>query len=130
MGFVLGCHKTSKSPHPHARILRVYMEALAGFSYVYCPDDLNNTFFYQGYVLEIAPAMRIMIRMYIPKSKRRQRGASYCPSQVCRSTSGHVLLMTSSKHWNTQIHTKQKLLFCVTIFPPFINRVCASFEYI
>lgn len=130
MSFVLGSYKTSKSPHPPTRILRVYIESLAGFNYVYCPDGLNNTFFCQGYVLETAAAMRIVVRTYIPKSKGVQWGASYCPRQACRWTSGYVLLMTSSKHQTTQIYTKQKLLFCVTIFSPFIKSMCFIWIYL
>lgn len=38
------------SMHPPARILKVYIEALTGFSHLYCPDDL--TFLFQSCILE------------------------------------------------------------------------------
>lgn len=40
---VLGGHKTSRSPHPPALILKVYIEALTGFSHVSCPGILITT---------------------------------------------------------------------------------------
>lgn len=43
--FVLVTGKTSRSLHVPARILRVYIEALMGFSHVFGPDGLNNTAF-------------------------------------------------------------------------------------
>ena len=43
MGLVLGSCKMSRSLHPPARIFKVYIEALTGFSHEYCPDGLNST---------------------------------------------------------------------------------------
>ena len=42
--------KMSTSPHPPARVLKVYIEALTRFSHVYSPDGLNNTLLSQGCV--------------------------------------------------------------------------------
>lgn len=44
--------KMSRSLPPATRILKVYIEALPGFSHVFSPDDLNNTFFSQSFILE------------------------------------------------------------------------------
>ena len=52
MRLVLSGHKVSRSLHPSARILNVYVEALTGFSHLYRPDDLNNTLVSQGCMLE------------------------------------------------------------------------------
>lgn len=43
---------TSRSPRPTARILKVYIKALTGFSHRYSPDSLRNTLLCQGCVLE------------------------------------------------------------------------------
>ena len=42
----------NKSPHLPARILKVYIEALMGFSHTYHPDGLDNAMLSQGYILE------------------------------------------------------------------------------
>ena len=44
--------KTSTSLHLLARILKVYIEALIGFSHIHNPHGLNNTLLSQGCVLE------------------------------------------------------------------------------
>lgn len=56
------------SPHPTPRILRVYMEAVAGFTYMYCPDGLNNTSLSQSCVFATAPAIGTVGGMYIPRT--------------------------------------------------------------
>lgn len=43
MKFVLSGCKMSKSLPPPTRVLKVYIEALAGFSHVYRPDGPNTT---------------------------------------------------------------------------------------
>lgn len=43
--------KTSLSPHPPAKIFKVYREALTGFSHIYSPDGLNIALLCQGYIL-------------------------------------------------------------------------------
>ena len=50
---ILGCWKMNRSPHPPIRILRVYTEALTGFSHIYHPDGPNNTLFSEGWILEV-----------------------------------------------------------------------------
>lgn len=49
---VLGDCKMSKFLHLPARILKVYIDTLMGFSHVYYPDDLNNISLSQVCVLE------------------------------------------------------------------------------
>ena len=65
---VLGGHKTSRSPHPPATILEVYIETLIGFSHVHCPDGLNNTLLFQGHVLEAASGVGKAGKMHIPRT--------------------------------------------------------------
>lgn len=50
----VGGLKMSKSLHPPARILKVYIQTLTGFSHIHNPGGLNNTLLSQGYVLETA----------------------------------------------------------------------------
>ena len=57
MRLVLGGCKMSRSPHLPARILKVYIEVLTGFSHEFSPDGLNNILISQGCALEMAPAM-------------------------------------------------------------------------
>lgn len=52
MRFILGVYKISIYPHLLSRILKVYIQALARFSHVCCPDGLNNTLLSSGYLLE------------------------------------------------------------------------------
>ena len=51
MRLVLGNHKVSRPPHLPARILKVYTEALTGFSHIYHPHGLNTTLLSEGCVL-------------------------------------------------------------------------------
>ena len=51
MRLVLGGCKASRSLHLPTRILKVFIEALMGFSHVLHPDGLNNTLLFQGCVL-------------------------------------------------------------------------------
>lgn len=60
---VLGSDKRSRSLHPPARILKVYIEPLG--SVLYSPDGLNNTLFFQGYFLDIAASVGKLDRPYI-----------------------------------------------------------------
>ena len=48
---VLSSHKTSRPLHLPTWVLKVYIDILMGFSYVFCTDDLNNTLVSQGCVL-------------------------------------------------------------------------------
>ena len=52
MRFVSSGYKMNRSPHPPARILKVYIKVSPGFNYVYHSDGLNNALLSQGYVLE------------------------------------------------------------------------------
>ena len=49
---VLGGCKMNRSLHPPARTLKVYIEAVMGFTYDYHPDGLNNTLLSQRHVFE------------------------------------------------------------------------------
>ena len=65
-------------PHhaqPSTRILKVYIKALMGFNHIVSPGNLNNTLFSPVCVLEMAPIVGILGKMYIPR-KRNGWGAS------------------------------------------------------
>lgn len=81
-------HKTSRSPDLLNRTL-VYAEALTAFSQVFSP------LVFQSCIPEIAPAMGMVGRAYLPRTGR-ERGASNHPSFVWGSTRSHILLITSS----------------------------------
>lgn len=48
MWLVLGDQVMSRSLHVSIRILKVYIEALTGFSHIFSLDDLSNTLLSQG----------------------------------------------------------------------------------
>lgn len=52
MRLVLGSHKTGRTSQPPTRFLKVYIEALMGFSHVYSPSGLNDTVISEDCVLE------------------------------------------------------------------------------
>ena len=62
--------KMSRSLHPFARTLRVYIEALTGFSHIYCLDGLKNTSLSQGCVPEAASSTGKAGGMHIPHTGR------------------------------------------------------------
>lgn len=74
MKLILGGHKMSRSPHPLARILNIYIEALTGFSLIYSPDGLN-TLLSQGHVLGTALSMGMVSRVH-----SKDRGGCEKPS--------------------------------------------------
>lgn len=71
MKFVLGGFKPSRPLYLPKRNLKVYMKAITGFDYVISPDGLNITFLSPGHILEIAPTVELVSRVYIPKMGRR-----------------------------------------------------------
>lgn len=79
----------SGSLHLSARILKVYIETLMGFSHIFSPDGLNNTLLFQGCILETALVMRTVCRMYIPRMGW-ESGASDCLAPVCGSAGVHI----------------------------------------
>lgn len=66
-----------------------------GFNHVHSPDDLNHMLISQGCILETALTVRIVGRMYIPRTGEGW-GASEGPRSALRSTSCHGLSMTFS----------------------------------
>ena len=97
MNLVLSGCRMSRSLHPPARVLRVYREALMGFSQVLSPDGLNNILLSQGCILEVALSAGTVGRMYIPRIRAGVRSCCFnCWRPVLGSPCGHVLFMTSS----------------------------------
>ena len=66
---VLGNRKTGRSPHLPVRILKVYVEVLAGFSHMYHPDGLNNTWLPLGYIFGRAPTAGMVDRTVHSKNR-------------------------------------------------------------
>ena len=64
MRLVLSDHKMSRPPNRPARILKVYIEALTGFSHVFSSDGPDNTLLSQGCILETSPRMERVGRTY------------------------------------------------------------------
>ena len=64
--FVLGSCWMSSSLNLPNRILKVYIEDLMGFfHHIFGPDDLNNTLLSRGCILETAPTVGTVGRMYM-----------------------------------------------------------------
>lgn len=61
---VLGGLKISNLIPPD-RVIKIYIEALAGFGHVYCPGGLNNTLLFQDCVLDEAPTVGTEGRMHM-----------------------------------------------------------------
>lgn len=92
MRLVLGRHKMNKSPPLPARILKVSIEILTGFSHIRSPDDLKNTLFSRGRVLENSSQGGMVDRTYIPRPGEEARSFQLpCPGPAPRSTGCHLL---------------------------------------
>ena len=50
------------------KILKYYREDLTRFNHIHCPDGLNTTFLSQGHALGTASIVRVVGRMYIPRT--------------------------------------------------------------
>ena len=59
MRLVLGGHKMSGFLCLPARILKIYTEALTGFSYICGTDELNSMLLFQGYIPGISPTWEL-----------------------------------------------------------------------
>ena len=74
-----------------AKILRVYIEALTGFSHVFSPDGLDSTLLSQGCILETAPTVGTVGRMYIPMTEERVRSFRMLGSSLWVNQQSHPL---------------------------------------
>ena len=82
----------NKSPPLPARILKVSIEILTGFSHIRSPDDLKNTLFSQGRVLENSSQGGMVDRTYIPRPGEEARSFQLpCPGPAPGSTGCHLL---------------------------------------
>lgn len=69
-GLVLDGHKTSRSPHPPTRILKVYIEPLTG-SLTYIVQMVSTARYYLKAVLGAASRRGKASRMYVPRIGER-----------------------------------------------------------
>lgn len=53
---------------PTHQNLKSYIGVLIGFKHIFSPGNLNNNLLSQGYVLETAPSVGKVGRLYIPKA--------------------------------------------------------------
>ena len=95
MRLVLGGPKTSRYLQLPTRILKVYIEALTGFSRVCCPDGLSNILLSQGCVLEMTPSVGTVGRTHIPRAEEGVRSLRLLV-QLMGQPVVHIRLMTSS----------------------------------
>lgn len=91
--FVLG--PWSRCLHLPTRILKMYIEALTGFSYLHHLDGLNNTSLSQGYIFGMAPHLGMVSRVYIPRTGVVVRSLQLL-GPACGSTRSHIPLVISS----------------------------------
>ena len=54
---------------PSTRILKVYIKALMGFNHIFSLGILNNTLLSPLCILEMAPIVGIVGKMYIPRTR-------------------------------------------------------------
>ena len=87
--------KRSRSPHPPARILRVCIEALTGFSQFSVQMVSTTPYSLKAVFLKTAPVVERWAEHPF-QGQGRGWGASDCPRPALGSTSGHILSMTSS----------------------------------
>lgn len=71
------------------------MLTLVGFTSVFSVDDLSNTLLSQGYILEDDSHYGNNGHNLYSKDRGAGGGDSDCSGPACRSTRGHVHLMTS-----------------------------------
>ena len=64
----MGTCKMSRSGQSHARILKVYIETLAGSSHIFSPDGFNNSLLSQAASLKMAIAVSMVGGLYIPRT--------------------------------------------------------------
>ena len=89
---------------PGCQSLQFIQRSQLGFSYIFSPDDLNNTLLSPGYVLKTAPATGMLGRTYTPRTGEDRGGqgkgsrASDRWSPAGGSTSSGVLSMISPNH--------------------------------
>lgn len=84
----------SRSPHQVTQILKVYTEVLTRFTHIYHSNDLNNTWFSQGYILENGSHCGKGEENEHSKDKRESE-----EPPISQLVSQHVLSMTSSNNW-------------------------------
>ena len=72
----------SRSLHLPTRILKVYIDVLIGFSDIFSPDHLN-TLLSQDCVLEEAPPVGTVGKLYIPRTREKVSNLQW-PSPVHR----------------------------------------------
>ena len=96
MRLVLGSCNMSRSLHSPARILKVYTEALTGFSHIFSPDGLNNTLLSQCFILEnISHCGNSGQNAY-----SKDRGGDEQPPVACAQPPGQPAVMSSQ--WSLQ----------------------------
>lgn len=66
--FVLGSSKICRSPHPPARVLKVYIEGLPRFRPTYCSDSVNTHCSLKAPFLKMGPPVGTVGRIYTPRT--------------------------------------------------------------
>ena len=74
--------------------LKIYIEALTGFSHMFCADGLNNTLPLSKLHPWMAPAMGIVYRVYIPRTGEGVRSLWSPGSRLRVNWQSHPLDMT------------------------------------
>lgn len=88
MGLVLGSCKMSRFLHLLHQNLKVYIDALTGYSHAYYLDSLSTTFLSQVCILGAASGNRES-KWNIPKDRGRV-GSVQVPSSTRGLTGGHI----------------------------------------
>lgn len=105
----LGGRKTSTALHSPTRILKVYIEALTGFSHIYHPESLNTTLLSQGSILRAVSGNKE--GKWNTHSKDGEWVGSPSPDHA--STNAHIFSVTPSTplDWLTISHMPPSAMF-------------------
>lgn len=71
--YVFSSRKTSRWLHLATRIFRVYIEAFPGLRHMPPQDGLSHTLLSQGRTLEMALAVGIVGKVYLPRTEEGAR---------------------------------------------------------
>lgn len=102
-----GSCKINTFPYPPTRILKIYIEALTGFSHRYRPDVSTSHHYTAS---RLCPWGRFWELGRHPEhtlqGQERGWGASSCQGPAHGSAGGHILSMTSPNTGHQALHTK------------------------
>lgn len=124
----LGGHKASRSLYPPARIFKVYLEALTGFSHVCHPDGLEITThcFLKTVSLKMAPTVEWVGQTYILGTEKGVRSLwfpelSLQVNQCALHSMTSSSMVRESRFYNNLSKKKKKKYFWLQALKLYLN---------